>query len=59
MNAASNLGKRVLAWIVLIALALLSLKIIAAIFFGFLRAMFMIVLIVGAFVVLFWALRHL
>jgi hypothetical protein len=59
MNAASNLGKRVLAWIVLIALALLSLKIIAAIFFGFLQAMFMIVLIVGAVVVLFWALRHL
>jgi hypothetical protein len=59
MNAASNLGKRVLAWIVLIALALLSLKIIAAIFFGFLQAMFMIVLIAGAFVVLFWALRRL
>jgi hypothetical protein len=59
MNAASSLGKRVLAWIVLIALALLSLKIIAAIFFGFLQALFMIVLIVGAVVVLFWALRHL
>jgi hypothetical protein len=59
MNAASNLGKRALAWIVLIALALLSLKIIAAIFFGFLQALFMIVLIAGAFVVLFWALRHL
>jgi hypothetical protein len=58
MNAVSNLGKRVLAWIVLIALALLSLKIIAAIFFGFLQALFMIVLIVGAVVVLFWALRH-
>jgi hypothetical protein len=53
-----TLGKRIVAFVVLFAGAILALKIIAAIFFGLLQAFFLIVLVIAAIVAVFWALRH-
>ncbi len=52
------LGKRVVAWVVLILAALLALKVVAAIFFGVLQAIFMVCLLVVAAFGVLWALRH-
>ncbi|HYH88583.1 MAG TPA: hypothetical protein VEX67_05085 [Solirubrobacteraceae bacterium] len=52
------LGKRIVAWVVLILAALLALKIVAAIFFGVLQAIFMVCLLVAAGFGVLWALRH-
>jgi hypothetical protein len=52
------LGKRLVAYLVLIAAAILALKVIAAVFFGLVQAAFMVVLILAALVGVFWALRH-
>lgn len=53
------LGKRIVAYVVLFAAAILSLKIIAAVFFGLLQAFFFVVLVIAAIAAVFWALRHL
>ena len=53
-----SLGKRVVAWVVLVLAALLALKIVAAILFGVLQAVFMVLLLVVAAVGVLWALRH-
>ena len=53
-----SLGKRVVAWVVLVLAALLALKIVAAILFGVLQAVFMVLLLVVAAVSVLWALRH-
>ncbi|HYM57405.1 MAG TPA: hypothetical protein VES79_05525 [Solirubrobacteraceae bacterium] len=52
------LGKRIVAYLVLIAAAILALKVIAAVFIGLLQAVFMVVLILAALGGVFWALRH-
>lgn len=52
------LGKRIVACVVLIAAAILALKVIAAVFIGLLQAVFMVMLILAALVGVFWALRH-
>lgn len=52
------LGKRIVAYVVLIAAAILALKVIAAVFIGLLQAVFMVMLILAALVGVFWALRH-
>ena len=49
---------RIVAWVVLILAALLALKIVAAIFFGVLQAIFMVCLLVVAGFGVLWALRH-
>jgi hypothetical protein len=53
-----TLGKRIVAWVVLVLAALLALKLVAAIFFGLLQAVFMIALVVVAVFGVLWALRH-
>jgi hypothetical protein len=53
-----TLGKRIVAWIVLALAALLALKVVAAIFFGVLQAIFMVALLVAAAFGVIWALRH-
>jgi hypothetical protein len=53
------LGKRIVAWVVLVLAALLALKLVSIIFFGLLQALFMIFLVVLAAVGVMWALRHL
>ena len=52
------LGKRIVAWIVLVLAALLALKIVGAIFFGVLQAIFMVFLLVLTGFGVLWALRH-
>jgi hypothetical protein len=52
------LGQRIVAWIALVLAALLALKIVAAIFFGVLQAIFMVFLLVLAGFGVLWALRH-
>jgi hypothetical protein len=52
-------GKRIVAWVVLVLAALLALKLASIIFFGLLQALFMIFLVVLAAVGVMWALRHL
>ena len=54
-----NLGKRIVAYLVLIAAAIIAFKLAAAVFFGLLQAVFMIGLAVLAVVGVVWALRHL
>jgi len=51
-------GKRIVAWVVLVLAALLALKLVSIIFFGLLQALFMIFLVVLAAVGVVWALRH-
>jgi hypothetical protein len=53
-----SLGKRIVAWVVLVLAALLALKVVAAIFFGVLQAVFMVFLLVVAAFGVLWALRH-
>ena len=57
-SAFGALGKRIVAWVVLILAALLALKIVAAIFFGVLQAIFMVCLLVVAGFGVLWALRN-
>ena len=54
-----TLGKRIVAYAVLVLAALVALKLVAAIFFGVLQAVFMAVLLLAAGVGVVWALRHL
>jgi len=58
-SAFGTLGKRAVAYLVLILAGLLALKLVAAIFFGVLQAILMVVLVLAAGVGVVWALRHL
>ena len=53
-----TLGKRVVAYIVLIFAGLVALKLVAMIFFGLIQAVFMVLLVVAAAFGAVWALRH-
>jgi hypothetical protein len=53
-----TLGTRIVAWVVLLFAALVALKLIAAIFFGLLQAIFMVLLVVLAGIGVLWALRR-
>jgi hypothetical protein len=53
-----TLGKRVVAYLVLIFAGLVALKLIAMIFFGVIQAIFMVFLVIAAGVGAVWALRH-
>jgi hypothetical protein len=57
-SALGTLGKRIVAYLVLVLAVLLALKLVAAIFFGFLQAVFMAVLVLAAGAGVVWALRH-
>jgi hypothetical protein len=52
------LGKRIVAWIVLICAGLLALKLVAVVFFGILQLLFTIALIAVVAIGVLWALRH-
>jgi hypothetical protein len=54
-----DLGKKAIAWIVLIAAVIIALKIIVGSVIGFLTMIFGLVVIVGLLIAVFWALRHL
>ena len=57
-SALGTLGKRIVAWILIAALAILALKLIISAVFGFVTMILTIVLIVAAVMGLMWALRH-
>jgi hypothetical protein len=57
-SALGNLGKRVLAWILIAAVAVLAIKLIVGAVFGFVTMIFTLALIAVAIVGVLWALRH-
>ena len=57
-SALGNLGKRVIAWIVIAAVVVLALKLIVGAVFGFVTMIFTLALIAVAIVGVLWALRH-
>lgn len=59
MENTASLGKRALAWIVVIAAALLALKLIASAVIGLITLVFSIAVIVAIGLAVMWALRHL
>jgi hypothetical protein len=58
-SALGTLGKRVVAWIVIAAVAILALKLIIGAVFGFFTMIVTLALIAAAIVGVLWALRHL
>lgn len=58
-SALGNLGKRVLAWIVIAVVAILAIKLIIGAVFGLVTMVFTLALIAAAIVGVMWALRHL
>jgi hypothetical protein len=57
-SALGNLGKRVLAWIVVAVVVVLAIKLIFGAVVGFVTMMFTLALIAVAVVGVIWALRH-
>jgi hypothetical protein len=58
-SALGNLGKRVIAWIVIAVVAILAIKLIIGAVFGLVTMVFTLALIAAAIVGVMWALRHL
>ena len=58
-SALGTLGKRVLAWILIAAVAILAIKLIIGAVFGFVTMIFTLALIAAAIIGVLWALRHL
>ena len=58
-SALGSLGKRVIAWIVIAAVAILAIKLIIGAVFGLVTMLFTLALIAAAIVGVMWALRHL
>jgi hypothetical protein len=58
-SALGTLGKRVVAWIVIAAVAILALKLVIGAVFGFITMIITLALIAAAIVGVLWALRHL
>ena len=57
-ESAGSLGRRVLAWVIIIAVAVIALKVAFGIVFGVLQALFMIGVLVVVVMGVLWALRH-
>jgi hypothetical protein len=58
-SALGNLGKRIIAWLVVAAVAILAIKLIIGAVFGFITMILTLALIAVAIVGVLWALRHL
>ncbi len=58
-SALGTLGKRVVAWIVIAAVAILALKLVIGAVFGFITMIITLALSAAAIVGVLWALRHL
>jgi hypothetical protein len=58
-SAVGTLGKKVVAWLVVAAAAIIALKLIIGAVMGFVTFVFTIVLVVGVVMGVIWALRHL
>jgi hypothetical protein len=57
-SALGNLGKRVLAWIVIAVVVVLAIKLIFGAVVGFVTMIFTLALIAAAVMGVIWALRH-
>jgi len=58
-SAVGTLGKRVVAWLVVAAAAIIALKLIIGAVMGFVTFLLTIVLVAGVIMAVVWALRHL
>lgn len=58
-STVSGLGKRALAWVVLIAVALIALKLVAGLVIGLVQAVVTVVLLAALALGVVWAVRHL
>lgn len=58
-SAVGTLGKRVVAWLVVAAAAVIALKLIIGAVMGFVTFLLTIVLVVGVVMGVIWAFRHL
>jgi hypothetical protein len=57
-SAVGNLGRRVLAWIVIAVVVVLAIKLIFGAIMGFVTMLFTLALIAVAVVGVIWAMRH-
>jgi divalent metal cation (Fe/Co/Zn/Cd) transporter len=57
-ETAGGLGRRVLAWVIIIAVAVIALKVAFGIVFGLFQALISIALLVVVVMGVLWALRH-
>jgi hypothetical protein len=57
-SALGNLGRRVLAWIIIAAVVVLAIKLIFGAVIGFFTFLITLALIAAAVVGVMWALRH-
>jgi hypothetical protein len=58
-SAVSTLGKKVVAWLVVAAAAVLALKLVIGAVMGFVTFVLTLVLVVGVIAAVIWAFRHL
>ena len=58
-SAVSTLGKKVVAWLVVAAVAVIALKLVIGAVMGFVTFVLTIVLVIGVVMGVIWALRHL
>jgi hypothetical protein len=57
-DTAGSLGRRVLAWVIVIAVAIIALKLALGVVFGVLQALISIAVLVVVVMGVLWALRH-
>ena len=57
-DTAGSLGRRVLAWIIIIAVAIIALKLLIGAVFGILQALFAFAVLAVVVMGVLWALRH-
>ena len=57
-DTAGSLGRRVLAWIIIVAVAVIVLKLLIGAVFGILQALFAFAVLAAVVMGVLWALRH-
>jgi divalent metal cation (Fe/Co/Zn/Cd) transporter len=57
-DTAGSLGRRVLAWIIIVAVAVIALKLLIGAVFGILQALFAFAVLAAVVMGVLWALRH-
>jgi flagellar biosynthesis protein FliQ len=57
-DTAGSLGRRALAWVIIIAVAIIALKLAFGIVFGLFQALISIAVLVVVVMGVLWALRH-
>ena len=58
-ETAGGLGRRVLAWVIIIAVAIIALKLALGVVFGLIQAVISLAVLVVVVLGVLWALRHL